>query len=643
MVIKILGLTMVALFGLSFLFPEHTWGFHQFSFLPNLWAIGLLLCATTIVLFPSQVQFSSRPVLTNWTILIVGLLVGVLSTLLPIANDIYGDAVQYASQLDITQSEFPASAASRTFNFGLDPEASRQFQLLLVAIVSWAFEIPYRGAFLVLDSVFGVLFTWTWLLAVRRFVSSSAWRLAWSLAGIVSPTMLVFFGHMETYAITYWVLLLWLTGLVVQLNSRNRTLLFVLFVGLLVCVRLHPLLILLGVGWVMAAIKTFSARLSTFLLNPKGILLFVMLPIFISGLVLYFFVFEDHTDERLLRNIEPFDRLFLPIFSPEPPLDRYNMFSWNHILDFLNVVFSWSPIGVFLVLGMLISRGRPKEFLSSPAVLVLGTLLLLFSAFLFAINPLLSMPMDWDLFSIPAIIFLVFGLVCTASFEQTAKPLHGFIKGSIAISLLVIPVFIVNASTTMLSERLEVVGIRIFKTYYERGRETILLAQSMVDVPSQEMILRKKKVVEELKKHAVVGVDPAFATLATDLGIYQYSTSGDLNQALENLELGLPYFPGHRDNHLYQVQILFELGRPREAYQKALKLVERSHPSKSQAFRIAIQMALEASYFTEAKYLCNQYLEYYPKDTLINEIRVRIDDKDRMGELKQLFSRTSGS
>lgn len=637
------SLAMIALFALTFLLPEHTWAFHHISFLPKSIAIGILLTTVILVIVPVRLDIclTLNRLFENWSILVTGVAMGFLALMFPIANDYYGDAVKYLPHLDYVQEEVPVKQLKESLKFNLNPETARKFQLVLISLVSWGAEVPYRKAFSFFAAFVVVPFTWTWLVAVRTFCTDMSWRFVLVLSGIVSPFILVFFGHMETYALTYWILLIWLLGLSVQLKSNSKKLLWILLVALLLCIKLHPLLSLLLIGWLLAFIHSYSPKYADRIIGLSGITLFILIPIFTIGLFLYFFVFQDHIDERILRNIKPVDRLFLPIISPDPPLNRYNLFSWNHILDFMNMSFRWSPVGWFVLVAALITPKDIKFLKSSPIILTLGTLFLVFSAFLFAINPLLSMPMDWDLFSFPAIILIVLVLMIVSQLESdqvTATP-RSVMRGGLALSLLIIPVFIVNTSETLLSNRLEMLGIRIFKTYYERGRETILIAQSMMELSQDEMISRKLSVVNELESYAVLGVDPSYATLATDLGIFQYSSGQDLTQALKSLQHALPYFPNHKNNHLYQVQVLFELGRAEEAFTKALKLVELGYPSASQALRIAIQMALESGLYKQANNLCEQYLQRFPDDQFISNLRRRLIIGSQLDELKFLFAR----
>ena len=70
-------------------------------------------------------------------------------------------------------------------------------------------------------------------------------------------------------------------------------------------------------------------------------------------------MFKDYNDPRTLTDFKDIDRLFLPVFSPEPPLDRYNLFSLNHILDYLNMMLMWSPAALFLIAYAFIFKKQP--------------------------------------------------------------------------------------------------------------------------------------------------------------------------------------------------------------------------------------------------------------------------------------------
>ena len=170
----------------------------------------------------------------------------------------------------------------------------------------------------------------------------------------------------------------------------------------------------------------------------------IYIPICFVGAFLYFFVFQDYKDPRLLQDFRDIDRLFLPLLSPAPPLDRYNLFSINHIFDYFNIMMLWSPPALFLlvIIGLFY---RKQINWKTPQIVITGLTFLLFTTFLFMINPLFSMPMDWDLFSLPAPILLIFVLALLKDVQPTN--LAGkILPGCLALAILSLPTFIVNAA-----------------------------------------------------------------------------------------------------------------------------------------------------------------------------------------------------
>lgn len=498
----------------------------------------------------------------------------------------------------------------------------------------------YNMGFKWMDTVFGVCFGWVWLSGVKHLVRNPTWQLLWALAGLCAPFMLIYFGHIDTYASVFLGLLAWLLVLVHQLENRSKRLLWGLLVGLLICIKLHPLNVMLAPIWVLACISSYDKRQSFgFLLTYKGLATILVIPAFVIGFILYFLVFEDHIDERSLQNIRDFDRLFLPILSPDPPLDRYNMFSWNHIVDYVNVVMSWSPIAWCLVLGLVVTKAREIDW-EDHRILLVGAFLVLLVCFLFAINPLVSMPMDWDLFSIPIIPLLVLGLLVTRQLERSGhQPGATVVGNSVAVALLVVPAFVVNATPTLLSHRLETVGIHVFKTYYEHGREVIYFSQNMIDRTPEELLQRKRSVAEQLAPYANVGKDPSYATLLTDLGAHQLVEMHDPRAALETLRQGPRYYPNHRDNLLFQVQAYYILGEYKTAASMSMDLVRLNYPSRQKALRMSIHLALEAEEYQLAQRQAVAYLAEFPDDPTIKEILRRLSNNDRVETVKEMFSR----
>ena len=633
----ITGILFVSFFILGNLFPDVWWGTHHLFFLPlsqqlilvviGLWILWILWKKHLIDLL---IELS----LTNSNIFIIGLLIGLIYWFFPIASDNYGEAGNYRKYLSVVAHQLPEDFWRPFFVFDLKPETGRNIQLALITFVSWCFHINYETAFKILDTVFGIGFVWTWLKLVRYQITSKSWQTILAIAGLTAPFTLVYFGHIDTYANVFLGLLTWLFCLIKLFNTSHKKWLWWL-IGLYVLnVKLHPLNVLLTPGLILAFIWW---NRKSWLFTYRRIGLFFGLPILITGLILYFLVFEDHNDPRILRNITDFDRLFLPLFSPSPPLDRYNLFSINHFFDFLNVLLLWCPPILFLTIAIIMSykKSIPRN---NPLVLILVSLLVLYTSFLFTINPLVTMPMDWDLFSFPVPILLVLILVLFSHLEkqQITLPRY-FLLPMVVLIWFSLPVFMVNCNATSLSKRLESVGLWIFRSYYEKAPEYIYYAHNLVKQDKETATLQKKTIVEKLEPYAIPKLDINYATLLTDLGAHYY-VNNEYKLAYETLQKGPYYYPNHRDNRLYLLQTKFALKRFKEASEDAKKLVELNHPTAQKSLRIAIHVGLEARKYKLVETYADKYLNKYPSDSTILTIKNRIRNNENIDELKLLFS-----
>ncbi len=135
----------------------------------------------------------------------------------------------------------------------------------------------------------------------------------------------------------------------------------------------------------------------------------------------------------------------MPVFHGSYTGPDYTLFSWSHLLDFLNQQLLVSPVGLLLLFVFLVFRPKPRagkdrlfQFL---VIAALGQLL-----FNFAINPGLGAPRDWDLF---ASVGLGYTLLALYLFSRAAiQSKTGYLKlGLIAVAVLfTLPWVVINAS-----------------------------------------------------------------------------------------------------------------------------------------------------------------------------------------------------
>lgn len=631
---------------LAWIWPQKWWGSHFLAYVP-LWLAFMIVGLALGLIVPQGGSFFTRlfarfkrkvPSGTLIEVVLPALAMGGLFLAFPMAADIYGDAFHYNRYLDTTIQVLEPSVIEQLQTFDLRPESGRNFLLALLTLASYTFGVSYGTVFHGFGLLFGVVFSGFWLSGIRAFLPADGRRWLMALAGLSAPFLLIFMGHIDTYGIVYAAILGWLLLLLRGLISGKKKWLWIALFLLPVCIKIHPLTVLLSPALLMCALYLFvgHTRIGKWMLSPKGIALWLLTPVFLAGLFLYFIVFQDYHDDRALVGIVDFDRLFLPIFSPKPPLDRYNLFSGNHFFDLFQVLWFWSPAALFL-LGNLLTTFRKQINWYRAEVLILGTTLLLYVSFLFAINPLLALPMDWDLFSIPAVVLLVL-LVALLRQLNDSISIKQLLPGTVAMVILSLPVFAVHSSKTSLSHHLEDTSEWVFRSYFERAGSYLDFALSL---ESDEALYwqRKTAVAERLKEKERTTVYSKYAGLLMQDGLMFATEKNDNRAALNRFEQAYYYDPELPRNLLQLVQTHFILENYEAAYQHAVELAEHEYPDKRRALRALIQCALETERYEQAQKQSEEFLKSFPKDQFIAKINRRLAAKDRVEELKLLFAR----
>ncbi len=641
------GLGFLSLYGFGLADPYHWWGTHFLYFLPAPFpylipclSLGLILLA----LFPPPVTlpaFPSKPPLSalGWASLLA-VTMGILFAYFPIAKDIYGDAMIIGQSLDTKFDAIPEAYRQGLWALDLSPSGGRRTTIPIFVFFSALTGGSLKEIFIWTGIICGMGFVMTWCLWILNFLQSTWWKLIFTGIGISAPFMQVFYGHMEFYPIVYWMQLGWFILLLSYIRRGKAVELAGLTILGLLCIKVHPTSLLLLPALFLSVLSKYAHKQPwiTSLLSWKGVLIFVFLPVILAGAVLYFFVFESYQDSRGLEHSTAFEHVFLPLLSPDPPLDRYNLLSFNHFFDFLNVILLWSPPALVLLVVIILKYKNMIRWNSVP-VLAIGSTLLLYSLFLFMINPLLSMPMDWDLFSIPAIPLLVLTVLVVEPLQKEELLIRKALPVSLAFILLSLPVFAVNSSLHPLSRRLEHMGIHIFKTYYEWAETTLHSAVGILhpETPTEDYIIRKLNITDHLRPYALQGNDTVFGVILLDNGIYYMNIANDYPRAKEQFLEALHFSPDNPNILLKLMEVNFRLKNFDEAYRQAEELLKLSYPSERKALRIAIHCALEAGEAIAASRHCQAYTRKYPEDTFIRSIYEGLSNDIPPDSLKQLF------
>jgi tetratricopeptide (TPR) repeat protein len=325
---------------------------------------------------------------------------------------------------------------------------------------------------------------------------------------------------------------------------------------------------------------------------------------------------------------------------------------------------------------------------------------LLFGTILFTMNPLFSMPMDWDLFCFPVPILLLLLLLLVAQQEKETIALKiPVVSGG--LMLLCIPAFSVFLTLEQNSYRAERVGVHIYKTYYEHASTYLLMSVKMIKGNDQYRE-RMNGLIQELEPHALPGNDQQYAELLVDKAYFDYYIENNPEEARKSLLKSMEYqrlesrfdqlafdinrslvqqrytysqedkkranaivekgkvllrekkeyakaYHEFRYSRYYDplngraillsIEALFRMKRYAEAHEFAVDLVALKYPDPKTALRIGIHTALEANKYGEALRYCTIFLENFDPEETIVTVKERLDQRDRVEELKFLFNR----
>lgn len=696
------------LFLLGFCWPEAMWGVHVYAFFPPLATLLFCSIGAGLVLVGwkrDEIDWTKELHLpVSWSLIYWGLAVvfAVACYQLPIADDYYGNARSFIPDLDKTAKVLPEDFWSTVFSIEVKPGNGRWGVYQMIILFSHLFDTTILQSFRWTGALFGGAYLLVWGWAIGTTIQSNRWRFLLLLLGCSAPYLLVYFGHIEAYAPVYFLLMCWSVALLKYQQTKKTKFIWVLAVVSLLSIRLHTLSVLCMPGLLLVLGSHFSNQNSWFskLNSLKGMFLWVLGPISIVGLGAYFFVFKDFNDPRFLTaEVKDIERLFLPILSPQAPLDRYNLLSWNHFLDYFNVVLFWSPAMLFVFFWIL-TRFRKQVNWDRIALRLQLLTLLLFLALFFMINPLLSMPMDWDLFCYPATLLLGICLVLIHELENK-QVLKVPLFSVLGLTVLALPVFAVFSNKTMQHERVEAVGRHVFKTYYEHSGTYLLYALQGLEPDTYAM--RKQQMLNDLAPFAMPGNDKKYADLLVDDAMLYLNQLDDPKIARERALEAMIYFPEHQllpqlldkifskidprqisysaadslhanqwmkqgkiklreqkdylgaltdFGHSYyfmpiyhsrailEIEALYLLGKYEDAYTNSVYLMQAEYPSEYRALRMGLQLALEAQKYPEASRIAIQLNHLKPDDALVIEVKRRLEQNQAIDELKLLFRRS---
>ncbi|MEM0997990.1 MAG: hypothetical protein AAGN35_12945 [Bacteroidota bacterium] len=655
--ILLAGAVLFGFYLLGMAFPEPFWGTNNPGFLPLPVQLAVLLLAAGCFVGPRFLKPGSLPALPagldpRWWAFGLGILGAVLFYSFPIALDRYGDSVFIRQDIDLTIEDWDGRLISELLQPDwLSSKVGLRSWYQLNNLFSWLLGMNGVEVARLLGAVYGGIFIGLWVRFCHLFLRETGWRRLFITVGLTAPFLQVFAGHYETYSIAYVGILGWVSALGLYFQTGSRRWLFALPFIFLVILQTHITNWLLFPTLAMAYAWHYREKLATSWgkidaalarvlpgfrggWSWSGLLVYYFLPALSIGAYAYFVVFANHDGPRQFSKEEFENTLFLPLYTGEPaPLDRYNLFSAAHFLDYLNLMFLWSSAALLLFVPPLTFLRRKIDW-RAPLVLMLSATLVLYLIVFFALNPLLAASVDWDLFVLPGLVALSFLVVVYAQVEREMAVRHaaGPVLGLVVLGMTF---FLVNASPASLSDRYAAMGRWNYKTYWI-GSSTVLLTPAELATDSVSAQAERVHALEDLAPYATPGNDREYAGLLLEVGLHHRRT-GNPAAAIPYLERAHSYSPRLGRNLYFLTVTHFEMKQFRAAYPYVRDLVRIKYPPYERTLKIGMHVALAAQEYQSAADYAVTYLNRWQDDPVVVEVERRLRTGDRIATIVDLF------
>lgn len=624
LLIALVGLAFIALYLIASFLPDAWWGLHAVAFLPPVlkWLFfGLALVAVILPLvYKDQLLPSALKVKYFKPLIFIGvaLVASLVYFKFPMHKSLYGDAVSFQQEMGERTAEYNSKYSKALISPNvLHPKIGNITVLSAVRLISWKFGITHRQAYRWLDAVSGFVFVLIWLVFINWYVESHVLKWVFYIIGLTAPFGIFYFGYEEIYAPGIVFSAAYLMVLVAYFKTRRKLFLWLSPLLLFLCLKVYAIYVLLVPSLLFLILFHVFQDKPKWLrfLEWKKLALLFFIPVILFGLFVYFFIMKDYNDERFLGpEVDIYTRMFLPIISPPEPYDRYTMFHFNHLFDYFNMAFLWSAGAIFVLVTCVLFFRKHINW-NRPELVVIGTSLLLLLMVYFAYNPLMSMPVDFDLYSMAGPALLMLSVVVAA--QLNTKGLGKMLLGPItALGILSIPVFIIHTNAGMLSQRLQSVGVHVFKTYWIRSAGDIIAGVELLNDPDEKLKCYLEA-EEKLKPYALEGKDVEFASLLLEIAKLYRNDKQDLHRALYYHQQVLRYDQSSGAYYIGLMEVAFRLGEYDLALTYSQVLLRFGYPSEQKALKIARDCAIVANQYDLALQYCNSYLSKWQDEDMV--------------------------
>ncbi len=394
---KIVYIILAALFlirFLPFLDPSgRFWGFNALLFLPHIYTITFAVIAAIALALP----FTGRSSRMGET------LTDSFSEIFYESNHKYiyrsifilimtGLFIIFAAPTHFLGDGYTA-LANMASGFGTVYKWSEKGITFLLSIIQSLIGPKNRQtaliSFQIASVLSGIVTIWFFFLIADILTDSKIKKITIFILSLFSAVLLLFFGYVENYPLVWIALSGFIYYAIRYLKSGRGLYISLLFLLFGIFIHLQMGIFIPAYIYILFSGEKGTAIFRKFRYALLGL---AALTTIAAGIL---FVYKFRTDLY-------FEDIFLRLFTGKGFTPNYYVFSLPHIIDIINEYLLLSPL--LLILLVLSIRNLPsilhnKRAIFLTLVSIAGILFLLF------IDPKLTMPRDWDLFS-----FAAFGL-----------------------------------------------------------------------------------------------------------------------------------------------------------------------------------------------------------------------------------------
>jgi Flp pilus assembly protein TadD len=449
----------------AFYSADWTWGWDHLHRIGPIGAAALILVGILLWIPPvhraiDRILASSGRLFENGGLrlpLLLGLVGIALFAAFPIATRIYGDS-RYI--IDDYSAENLAVHLEKMLSFGLLARGRASFVLhdLATRFTGLSFEQTYVVISVLCGGIF--LFAHARLAATLPGIGTWA-RGAILWLGLTDGANQLFFGHVENYTIPRLFGSLFLISVVRSLFEPKPRVRWLPALWFLLAVFFHSQTLVLLPTLLLWLGRGFAERNPALQSWTGGRAVAGGLVAAVVGLGIAYLAFGSWCYDYIYSGGRPHPgQLFLPVTTDciGLPYLRYTLFSGAHLLDFFGSLYSITSPAILIVLVLLFAPAR-----SDSRLLVLAPSIVTAALHNFVLNPAIGYPFDWDLMCVlsPPLLFTAIFLIA-----RRPSPPKGLAAAIIFFGLATATLFGVNASTPVVRDRIEDMGVWLHRTYF---------------------------------------------------------------------------------------------------------------------------------------------------------------------------------